>query len=61
MNSEAQTFPSMYTIVRDEITEVIPASIALTEALVALPIVRKVLSGYEFSMRKYAAACEAGR
>jgi hypothetical protein len=61
MNDEAKTFPPMYTIVRDEIIEVIPESIAVTEALAALPIVRKVLSGYEISMRRHAAACEAGR
>jgi hypothetical protein len=61
MNTEVQTFPSAYTLVRDEIVEVMPESIAVTEALAALPIVRKVLSGYETSMRRHAAACEAGR
>jgi hypothetical protein len=61
MNTEVQTFPPMYAIVRDEIVEVTPEPIAVTEALAALPIVRKVLSGYEISMRRHAAACEAGR
>jgi hypothetical protein len=61
MNADIQAFPPVYEIVRDEIVEVIPESIAATEAIAAPPIVRKVLCGYETSMRRHAAACEAGR
>jgi hypothetical protein len=61
MNAEVQPVSSTYAIVRDEIVEIMPESIAVTEALAALPIARKVLSGYETSMRRHAAACEAGR
>jgi hypothetical protein len=60
MNAEVQTFPPKCTIVPDEIIEVIPVSIAMTETLAALRIGRKVLSGYAISMCKHAVACEAG-
>jgi hypothetical protein len=60
MNTLADEFDSIYD--EDDIVEVKEESNGpLVAAPVFAPLAAKMLNGYESTMRRYAAACEAGR
>ncbi len=61
MNTLTEQFDSVYADVDDEVKEKRRQSMMRIVAPTYPPMEAKQLSGYESIMRRYAAACEAGR
>jgi hypothetical protein len=61
MNNMFKPFSPSLAIVPDQVVQAIEEQNEAASAPVPLPVERKPLLGYESSMRRHAAACEAGR